>query len=174
MKKLRDLLSRGYFPRELPPVFDTSSMRRVATMAKAAPASFWSARQTSEVCQHNVPRSGTLRRPLALPNPVSYANLCRELDDGWKNISKHLGKSQISKSTPTFYTADARAVLPEIPNQSNLVPFRALARSTGKPSLPRTYLAFMVPFIPIASRGRCTRRHMPNNTYVTIRCSETV
>src|SRR5438132_4159928 len=132
MRKLRDLLSRGYFPRELPPVYDTSSMRRVATMVNAAPASFWSTTRTSELCQHNVPRSGTLRRPLAIPNPVGYANLCREIDNSWREISRHISKSAISKSTPQFYTAGARAVLPEIPNQADLVPFRALARSSGK------------------------------------------
>src|SRR5947208_15158533 len=79
MRKLRDLLSRGYFPRELPPVYDTSSMRRVATMVNAAPASFWSTTRTSGLCQHNVPRSGTLRRPLAIPNPFGYANCAEKL-----------------------------------------------------------------------------------------------
>jgi hypothetical protein len=132
MKKLRDLLGRGYFPRELPPVFDTTSMRRVATRASAAPPSFWATGRTSQGCQHNVPRSGPLRRPLAIPNPIAYTNLCKEIDASWRPISAHIAKSTISKSIPKFYTAGARAVLPQVPNQADLVPFRAAGRAAGK------------------------------------------
>jgi hypothetical protein len=121
MKKLRDLLGRGYFPRELPPVFDTATMRRVATHGRAAPPSFWSTVRTSHTCQHSVPRSGTLRRPLAIPNPVGYTNLCKEIDASWRPISTHLGKSSISKSIPHFYTAGARAGLPEVPDASLII-----------------------------------------------------
>ncbi len=108
MKTLRDLLRRGYFPSELPSGVDTASIGQIATPAAPAPLSFWSTTRTSQGCQHSVPRSGTLRRPLAIPNPVGYANLCREIDASWRAISTHLRKSSISKSIPHFYTDISR------------------------------------------------------------------
>jgi hypothetical protein len=107
-------------------------MGRVATLWNAAPPQFTGTKRLSEVCMHSVPRSGSLRRQLGLPNPVHYSTLCREIDDGWTEIAKHLSAASLAKSTPTFFTRGARAVLPAVPNQADLIPFRAAARAAGR------------------------------------------
>jgi hypothetical protein len=132
MDKQRDLLMRGYFPRELPPVFTTTSMSGVAKNWPAAPTTFSADNRKSEVCRHNIPRSGPLRRPLNIPNPVAYAMLCMEVDAGWVDIERHISQSDISRSAPTFFAGSARAMLPSVPDKSDLLPEIAAARARGR------------------------------------------
>lgn len=52
-----DLLSRGYFPSELPPAFQTDIFgSTISNSALAFPASFTDQTKTSKVCVHNLAR----------------------------------------------------------------------------------------------------------------------
>ena len=169
MRKLRDLLSRGYFPRELPPVFGTSSMRRVATMINAAPASFWSTSRTSEPCQHNVPRSGTLRRPLAIPNPVGYANLCREIDRSWREISRHIAKPSFQRVPHISIPLVLAQYFPRLRIKPILSRFGHWRGPQERRFSPLISPASMVPFTPTVFLGRCIRNSWRSNEGVTMR-----
>src|ERR1700674_1751677 len=103
MQKLRDLLTRGFFPRELPPVFVTGSLGDVAKRWASAPQDFLTSKKTPKLCFPSNPRSGSFRRQLALPNPVTYATLCREFDESWRELQKRFSSPILSKSTPTFH-----------------------------------------------------------------------
>ena len=74
--KLRQLLTNGYFPRELPPPFNTRDFATfIARSKKATRDVFLTDKPATKCAKHNLPRSGTLRRSLRIPNPVSFLQL---------------------------------------------------------------------------------------------------
>lgn len=70
------ILARGYFPKELPPPFNTKSF---GAFADTAPAAFHlditkkgiKNNLTTRAAVHNLARTGTLRRKLTIPSPVN-------------------------------------------------------------------------------------------------------
>lgn len=137
-------------------------MGSVASRWATAPSDFVSTKKVSEVCPHSVPRSGSLRRQLGIPNPVAYANLCREIDDHWAEIENHLSRADLTKSSPTFFTHGARAVLPAVPNQADLIPFRAAARAAGRfvltTDISRFYSSIYTHSVPWAIHTRAAAK----------------
>src|SRR5882724_10453772 len=112
MAASKDLVERGYFPRELPPPFITgqfaafvSSSRNVLVPAKLLQ------RPTRSV-SHNLARPGGLRRPLKIPNPFSYLVLCEEIERHWLLILAHLKSANVSASRPRVTKVLGRAVVP--------------------------------------------------------------
>ena len=92
MVDLQDLLTRGYFPKELPPPFDTTSFANTITanlIFDSLPTSFFSP-PAAKYAHYNLARAGTLRRRLALLNPILYFNLCREVEAQWPLINEEL------------------------------------------------------------------------------------
>src|SRR5260370_7579756 len=68
MATLRSLLSKGYFPRELPPPFNTLTFAPYAAKVGGS----WKQSTRTRCVSHNLARPGGFRRPLRIPNPVSY------------------------------------------------------------------------------------------------------
>jgi hypothetical protein len=99
-----DLLTRGYFPAEVPPPFVTKSLGNHA-LAKGIPqllqlAGTGKSRWAFPV-RHNYARAGGLRRQLSIPNPMGYMELASELDTGWKGTLKPLlAKARLCASRP--------------------------------------------------------------------------
>jgi hypothetical protein len=102
------LLSKGYFPRELPPAFNTTSYASYARRAGTSwPKDLW-----TRCAKHSLARPGGLRRPLKIPNPVSYFNLAQILATNWETIRSHTWKQSLSTSRPYVLKQCTRAVVP--------------------------------------------------------------
>lgn len=140
MPSLADLLGRGYFPKELPPPFSSSSLVSVllppptpvaTTGAPGAPpvgaptvppavvpaatlvAGFpvGGTPSDSAQCVHNLVRQGGLRRNLAIPNPVHYVRLAEWVANNWPQLKDAASTSPFSLTKPVDST-QGRAIDP--------------------------------------------------------------
>lgn len=101
MAMLEDLLSRGYFPVQLPPNFTSETFATELPKFKTQ----WDAVVTPPSTlfeRFSVPRSSYYRRTTALLNPISFYYLARDITHYWTQIQAHYTKSSLSKSTPTI------------------------------------------------------------------------
>lgn len=109
------ILGRGYFPKELPPPFNTKSF---GAFADTAPAAFHLDTRknglknnlTTRAAVHNLARTGTLRRKLTIPNPVNQYQIARAVADGWAELKAFCAKSPFSLTTPRYLKHGARAI----------------------------------------------------------------
>jgi hypothetical protein len=119
-KALTELLSRGYFPKELPPPFNTRSFGAAVDGGLPPEFDLLLARPTkknpafvSQPSVHNLARAGTLRRKLSVPNPVNQYQIAKEVVRGWRQILRQCRKSPLSLTTPTFTKGmPGRAIAP--------------------------------------------------------------
>ncbi len=111
------ILTNGYFPKELPPPFNT---KLFGTFAETAPSAFYldttkkgsKGNLVSRPAVHNLARTGTLRRKLTIPNPVSQYQVARAIAEGWRELKAACSMSPISLTTPRYRKiAPARLVL---------------------------------------------------------------
>lgn len=110
--RLKSLLSRGYFPNELPPPFTTESFG--ANSAKFASSwdeekirtKFWTKPE-----HYTVPRYGHARRMLTIVNPVNQLQVAKIISNNWSDISERLKKSTITEFKPEIrLTGNGRSV----------------------------------------------------------------
>ncbi|WP_310450222.1 RNA-directed DNA polymerase [Sulfuritalea sp.] len=109
------ILARGYFPKELPPPFNTKSF---GAFADTAPAVLYlditkkgsKSNLTTLPAIHNQARSGTLRRKLTIPNPVSQYQIARAVAEGWGTLKSACAVSPISLTTPRYLKHGLRAI----------------------------------------------------------------
>lgn len=127
MTSLISLLSKGYFPRELPPPFTTATYARYARKVGVA----WPTGGWTRCATHNLARPGGLRRPLRIPNPLSYFVLARIIATNWLVIRSHTWKQTLSASRPYALKGSSRAVVPRY-RYSELTRLRALRRRSGR------------------------------------------
>jgi hypothetical protein len=117
------LLARGYFPKELPPPFTTASFAAAVELGVPAGFNLLLSRPTkanpayvTSPSIHNLARAGTLRRKLGIPNPVNQYQIAVEVLKGWKEISRHCRRSDVSLTTPRYQKkAPGRAIAPAYP-----------------------------------------------------------
>lgn len=117
---LGNILSRGYFPKELPPPFNTELF---GAFAETAPKFFQldttrNASKNNLVSRpavHNLARTGTLRRKLTIPNPVNQYQIARAIAEGWKELKATCNKSTISLTKPRYLKHGTRVISPQKP-----------------------------------------------------------
>lgn len=132
------LLARGYFPKELPPPFNTTSF---GVFAETAPTDFQlditkkgiKNNLTTRPAVHNLARTGTLRRKLTIPNPVNQYQIVRAVSEGWGELKSACMASPISLTTPRYLKHGARAI-----NPSN--PFDAIPAARARSRTASRYL----------------------------------
>ena len=129
---LSDLLTKGYFPSELPPCFNTASYAH-AVASGGAPKEFLSAHE-SQLCSFSLARAGNsrFRRRLSLVNPVNFCELSRLIVNNWTALQAHMKTSTLSRSTATYRPQGERALSPSSYSPGHLVETRARARGTAK------------------------------------------
>ena len=153
------LLTLGYFPKELPPTFQTAPFARFVLdhgELELHPAHDRK-RLVSLPGVHNLGRPGQVRRKLQLWNPFSYYELGKILEDGWDEIDKHISQSKISLSKPIRDSLDRRAFITEstgndLPEQR--VRVRAAARYILRTDVARFYHSIYTHSIPWALHGK--------------------
>lgn len=104
---LSSILSKGYFPRELPPTFYTAKYARYAK--KEGPS--WPIGRWTRCVQHSLARPGGLRRPLKIPNPLSFFTIANIISTNWLEIRAHTWKERLSASRPYVQRSASRAVI---------------------------------------------------------------
>lgn len=106
---LKDLLERGYFPKELPsPPFTTITFANLVTTASGLlPADFANGADptyrllpTSKLTRYSHARGGLLRRKLGIYNPLHYYLLAKEIIDNWSTISTKVSGTTIAATAP--------------------------------------------------------------------------
>lgn len=104
---LSDLLSRGYFPKELPAPFVTDKFSSV--MTQSVPQADFSKKiikgvkvTSGKPAIYSLARGGLLRRKLSICNPVSFYLLSREMIGNWTVIEKNVSGSRLSATAPEF------------------------------------------------------------------------
>ena len=102
MPFLKKLLEKGYFPKELPPQFNSLSYANAIMSNGNIPQLFNSGPFLSRPATHNISRKGALRRKLSIPNPVNFFRLSKAIVDNWQNISDVLTVSELSMTKPSF------------------------------------------------------------------------
>jgi hypothetical protein len=126
---LKRLLSRGYFPKELPPAFGTESFAIAVTGASfdanaclVAPKSdgrlVHPKRGISHPCRHSLARLDGTNRLLHIPHPAHFYSLCTSLDHGWAEVEAHLNQSFLAISAPKPDPKFLRAFIPTEPGSS--------------------------------------------------------
>jgi hypothetical protein len=157
---LESLLSRGYFPEELPPPFETSSY--AAYVRKHGVACFDISKpkyNSSKLAHFNLARAGSLRRELGIPNPVHYSLLADGIVRHWRTISKRF-KSPLSLTTPK-HSSSGRA-LSRMSDLDDLPEQRARVRACGKfilqADVARFYPSVYTHSIPWVLHGKATAK----------------
>ncbi len=158
MAKLLDLLSRGYFPKELPPPFSTEPFAVAVCFSTATlPASFEDPKLDASLCYHNLARVGTLRRRLAIPNPILHYRLCKAIQDNWAQLDTFMRGACLSRSIPIPGSWGERALV-RLRNPADLILDRAEVRTTSryllKTDISRFYHSIYTHSIPWALHGK--------------------
>jgi hypothetical protein len=107
---LSDILERGYFPKELPDPFVTTSFASaVTTSGITLPAGFnrnpgqgYAGMPRAKPTKYSHARGGLLRRELCLPNPVLYYLLSCEIDSNWTALQPNISGTPLSATNPVF------------------------------------------------------------------------
>ncbi len=165
------LLSRGYFPSELPPSFNTRSFGQFAGTAAAATLKLDLSKKgvknnvVTRPATHNLARAGRLRRKLTIPNPINQYQVARAIVEGWADIELACGKSTMSLTTPVF-NDQARALMPAKGFRS-LPLARARARTASryllKADVSLFYPSLYTHSIPWALHTKAAAKAAPND-----------
>lgn len=97
-----DLVSKGYFPEELPPVFSTVDLGKVVTKVLSHLGSHIHDKKVGKLLPYSIPKGRGYRRNLGIPNPLQYIQLAKTITDHWGDIIAHTEKSKISISRLTL------------------------------------------------------------------------
>ncbi len=105
---LKELLSRGYFPKELPAPFITDNYSGLLTSTGTLPGDFGKKAKkgvkipTAKACRYSLARGGLLRRQLSICNPVLFYLLSKEITDNWSKILPHVAGTPLAATAPEF------------------------------------------------------------------------
>lgn len=145
---LNKLISKGYFPKELPPpfissqladklvdvksqwaIFENSQTKKLTTNGISESKSDWNRRKdgfylkygSSKCCDFSISKGKFSRRVLKIPNPKHFINVSELICDLWTDIKDVYALSDYSTSFPVEETdPDKRAVKTKSPSvQSN-------------------------------------------------------
>lgn len=120
-KNLFNMLFRGYFPKELPPAFNTYDFALDAENIRKTLANLWTDR-ISEPSVFSIPKNGIGRRKISIVNPYSFYNLASLLtsDAIYSNLQKVCSQSKISSSEPRRCEyLNKRAIIPKCKSVSD-------------------------------------------------------
>jgi len=110
MSTLSDILGRGFFPKELPNPFTTTSFATAVGAAQPGtlPGALSFAGSTKipkglepgKLVKYSHARGGLRRRLLSIPNPIHYFLLCSEICKSWTKLQPLVSDLTISATAP--------------------------------------------------------------------------
>lgn len=156
-----DLIKRGYFPKELPPPFNTTLLANLALSSKTLLNNC--PKKPTKLYYHNHVRYGSLRRKLGIPNPAYFLQLCDVIHEKWSEIQQIISKSKYSKSKPIYTPLPQRnrSISPAL--EFGLIPVeRAKNRIAGRyilqTDISQFYQSIYTHSIPWAVHGKKTAK----------------
>ncbi len=108
---LKDILMRGYFPKELPNPFTSASFASVVTSSNTTlPDQYIFNRHkrnngglsNSKPAKYSLGRGKLLRRSLSVPNPVNQHALALEIYENWSALQPNIGGTPLSSTQPVL------------------------------------------------------------------------
>jgi hypothetical protein len=158
MPDLVTLLAKGYFPEELPPPFITDNYSQaILNNIHSIPSSFTQGNLKAKIGAHSIARVDILRRPIGIPNPVLFFNLCKDIILNWPALASHFAHSAISASSPVDDPKSERAIWWS-KDFKHHIPLRARVRSTNKwilkTDIAKFYPSIYTYSIPWALHGK--------------------
>jgi hypothetical protein len=123
-------LTRGYFPKELPPNFYSEQFAKYATSAtgRATLAAYQPVSNSTECLVHNLALPGQARRELRIVHPIAFAQLAGLVAKNFGRLLKIASGSPFAKSRPIYAANRGRAIQPMM-SLSNLAKERAATRA---------------------------------------------
>jgi hypothetical protein len=109
-ERFRILLTRGYFPEELPPPLHTDDFGRYRQYVSRSWDAVGSDYPSSTAEVYSVPRIRQFRRSLSIVNPIAQLYLSQIIAEHWVEIRRHLRKSRYSADIPEIEDDKDRAV----------------------------------------------------------------
>lgn len=104
----KELIKKGFFPRELPPPFNTEDLANHLDTINASWNTIYSGLNGNDKKIFNesnwanisIPKVGLSRRKISIPNPLNQSKLSKTIADNWPQIESIINKSSISSSSP--------------------------------------------------------------------------
>jgi hypothetical protein len=117
----KELLKSGYFPKELPPPFESKTFSDKIATIKTQWDSVSSPFQRPEKLKYSeskwvvfsIPKVQLSRRIINIPNPLHQSKLSATIADKWTEIDNIFKKSTISSSSPIKDSKKNRALIPK-------------------------------------------------------------
>jgi len=109
------MLSRGFFPRELPPSFHSRDLAAAIKPLVVAGKVIPKMTELSRTGAHNLAQAGTLRRKLGYHNPATAHHIASIVESEWTTLAGHLATASSAYSSPVVGTSlltGARALVP--------------------------------------------------------------
>jgi hypothetical protein len=141
----KSLLTRGYFPKELPPAFFTEQFATYATTktGRSTLAAYTPADNFTECLRYRLALPSHDRRELRVPHPASFSKIAFLAAKNFSRLLKLASKSGFSKSRPIYATGRQRAIFPMV-KPANLPRERAAIRA-GSSYLLKTDISQFYP-----------------------------
>lgn len=148
------MLEHGYFPENIPPVFDIKNLHGAAI--KTLNSGEYITDKPTEGCRYNVSKRGGQRRVFTMPNPIFMVDAATFFIDRKNEIDEHLQVSTDSSSYPTFSEAEGRPIsistFPEFHKRRRRD--LALSRYTVRTDISRFYHSIYTHALPWALHGK--------------------
>lgn len=111
MRVYRDLVTKGFIPRELPYLFSSASLRNLLEAYEFH--SFPNKPVASRAITFEIPKWKNFTRTLQIPNPLQFIRLAHAIGEEWDEIERLLSMSKDSLTTPVLDSDGSRAFLPK-------------------------------------------------------------
>jgi hypothetical protein len=128
----RTLLTRGYFPKELPPAFSSEQFARYATSktGRLVLSNYKAEDNFTECIRYYLALPGGNPRELSIVHPFSFAQLAALTAKNFSRLLTKAARSPFSRSRPVYAADRQRAIYPMV-KTSNLAKERAISRAGG-------------------------------------------
>lgn len=114
----RRLLSRGFLPKELPPLFSSATLENIVGHTNLPSLFIQSKAKWTAPIQHDLARPGGLRRRLHIPNPINFFRLATVFEQHQEILNAEWTKSPFSYTTPSLDLAEGRGMAKDVPDRA--------------------------------------------------------
>ena len=106
MITLDDLLTKGYFPKELPPPFTTKKYAVEYLKNRSKFKGYLSFKKDTECINYSVAKVGLIRKTINIPNPSQQSPLCELIVDKWTEIDASINLYRLLKASMELNLAE--------------------------------------------------------------------
>jgi len=153
------LISKGYFPKELPPLFTTDKLGSLVSAKRVSLDHF--CKKSSKCIIHNIPKIRQFSRSLSIPNPLHQMKLVDALSRNWPEIQDFFSGSELSLSIPVQDDSGKRAVTNKY-SYDEMIREKVLRSCSSKymvsTDISRFYRTIYTHSIPWALHGKSTSK----------------